>query len=317
MDNQSFIQAIQTNPSDEIPRLIYADWLDERGDPRGELIRVQCEIARSPENDLKRKQLAQRADELLEDYGETWLEPLRELGALGVSTRCFHLGMLEHLKISAEDFLEHAESLCEIEPALTRVQLTKVSMHLEGLVNRQLPGQISDLDLSANQLISYECETFRGSLIPNQLKSLDLKFNQLDDDGVSELCLTHWPRLERLDLSGNRIGPGGASALAKQSVFPQLKVLNLSSNGILDQGASAFFESETLENLEELHLASNGITKEAPKRIKSSAALPALRILNLRYNGISIADQESLSDSPLNRRLEQLDLTGNIRRSTY
>ena len=39
--DEAFLQAIIDNPDDDAPRLIYADWLEERGDPRGEFIRVQ------------------------------------------------------------------------------------------------------------------------------------------------------------------------------------------------------------------------------------------------------------------------------------
>src|SRR5207244_2686349 len=42
---EEFIQEILANPDDDTPRLIFADWLEERGDSRGEFIRVQCEIA--------------------------------------------------------------------------------------------------------------------------------------------------------------------------------------------------------------------------------------------------------------------------------
>jgi uncharacterized protein (TIGR02996 family) len=34
-----FLEAICANPDDDVPRLIFADWLEERGDPRGEFIR--------------------------------------------------------------------------------------------------------------------------------------------------------------------------------------------------------------------------------------------------------------------------------------
>ena len=31
-------------PADDTPRLVFADWLDEQGDPRGELLRVATEL---------------------------------------------------------------------------------------------------------------------------------------------------------------------------------------------------------------------------------------------------------------------------------
>jgi uncharacterized protein (TIGR02996 family) len=41
-DELAFLQAILDNPHDDLPRLVYADWLDEHGHPgRAELIRLQ------------------------------------------------------------------------------------------------------------------------------------------------------------------------------------------------------------------------------------------------------------------------------------
>ncbi len=40
----TFLRGIQADPSDVTVRLVYADWLDECGDPRGELIRLQEEM---------------------------------------------------------------------------------------------------------------------------------------------------------------------------------------------------------------------------------------------------------------------------------
>jgi uncharacterized protein (TIGR02996 family) len=40
----AFLQAILDAPDDNAPRLIYADQLEERGDPRGEFIRVQVAL---------------------------------------------------------------------------------------------------------------------------------------------------------------------------------------------------------------------------------------------------------------------------------
>lgn len=47
----AFISTICQAPHEDAPRLVYADWLEERGDPRAEFIRVQVELAglREPE----------------------------------------------------------------------------------------------------------------------------------------------------------------------------------------------------------------------------------------------------------------------------
>ncbi|MGL6094372.1 MAG: TIGR02996 domain-containing protein, partial [Fimbriiglobus sp.] len=44
--SEPFLAAICAAPDDDLSRLVFADWLDENGDPdRAEFIRVQCELA--------------------------------------------------------------------------------------------------------------------------------------------------------------------------------------------------------------------------------------------------------------------------------
>ena len=84
--DDAFLQDIIEHPDDDGLRLIYADYLDERGDPRGDFFRVQCRLAKLPEDDLRRER------ELLGKHKEEWLGPVRDL--LGPSGRCtcFALG---------------------------------------------------------------------------------------------------------------------------------------------------------------------------------------------------------------------------------
>ena len=50
----------------DLPKLVYADWLDEHGrHARAEFIRVQCELARLSADDPVRAALAIREMELL------------------------------------------------------------------------------------------------------------------------------------------------------------------------------------------------------------------------------------------------------------
>jgi uncharacterized protein (TIGR02996 family) len=43
-DEDAFIRAILDTPGDSAPRLVYADWLEERGDARAEYLRLLCAI---------------------------------------------------------------------------------------------------------------------------------------------------------------------------------------------------------------------------------------------------------------------------------
>jgi uncharacterized protein (TIGR02996 family) len=56
-DAPALLAAIRAAPADDAPRLVYADWLDEHGQPeRAEFIRVQCELARRDTPVLRRRE---------------------------------------------------------------------------------------------------------------------------------------------------------------------------------------------------------------------------------------------------------------------
>src|SRR5262245_7234302 len=42
-EDEAFIRAIVDSPGDDTARLVYADWLDERDDPRGTYLRAEHE----------------------------------------------------------------------------------------------------------------------------------------------------------------------------------------------------------------------------------------------------------------------------------
>lgn len=46
--HRSFVEAILNDPDDEDARTVYADWLEQRGDPRGEYVRLEQQLVRIP-----------------------------------------------------------------------------------------------------------------------------------------------------------------------------------------------------------------------------------------------------------------------------
>jgi uncharacterized protein (TIGR02996 family) len=44
-DEEAFLRAIALAPGDDAPRLVYADWLDDRGDPRADYVRLVTRAA--------------------------------------------------------------------------------------------------------------------------------------------------------------------------------------------------------------------------------------------------------------------------------
>jgi uncharacterized protein (TIGR02996 family) len=62
-EEAAFLNAIRENPADDTARLVYADWLEERNDPRAEYIRLRQQFA----------QLAARINDLAGQFDPAWL----------------------------------------------------------------------------------------------------------------------------------------------------------------------------------------------------------------------------------------------------
>lgn len=85
----AFLRAIAENPHEDLPRLLYADWLEEQGDTeeqlRAEFIRVQCALERSTPADEQHRPMRQREQELFEQLWPILVRPLRTVFQLSES----------------------------------------------------------------------------------------------------------------------------------------------------------------------------------------------------------------------------------------
>jgi carbon storage regulator len=70
-EEQPFVQAIQEAPDDVGTRLVFADWLEERGDPLGEYLRNQCRLAGLP-RPPEWQELLVRQQALWREHGAVW-----------------------------------------------------------------------------------------------------------------------------------------------------------------------------------------------------------------------------------------------------
>src|SRR5438045_4052183 len=72
-------KAILEEPDDDLPRLAYADWFEERGGEadaaRAEFIRVQIAQARLPADDPRRANTTTQGEALWERYRTEWFGP--------------------------------------------------------------------------------------------------------------------------------------------------------------------------------------------------------------------------------------------------
>jgi uncharacterized protein (TIGR02996 family) len=71
--DRHFLDEIHAAPYEESPRLVYADWLEEQGDPRGEYLRLECELVGLKADDALFRELAPRLHELRQAIDPAWL----------------------------------------------------------------------------------------------------------------------------------------------------------------------------------------------------------------------------------------------------
>ena len=75
-DRAAFLSHIADHPDADLPRLVFADWLDEQGDPLGEFIRVQIELHHLQDRlgDEQTRRLMAREDELRAECWSAWTD---------------------------------------------------------------------------------------------------------------------------------------------------------------------------------------------------------------------------------------------------
>jgi uncharacterized protein (TIGR02996 family) len=70
---QAFLDQLAADPGDDVTRLVYADWLDERGDPRAGFLRAEQELARLAEGDERIDALQSDLSDRMRSLPWDWL----------------------------------------------------------------------------------------------------------------------------------------------------------------------------------------------------------------------------------------------------
>jgi uncharacterized protein (TIGR02996 family) len=73
-DEQGFLETLAANPADDVTRLVYADWLDERGDPRDRYLRLEVELAGFAPADPRLASLEAELKQLRPGLSSEWCE---------------------------------------------------------------------------------------------------------------------------------------------------------------------------------------------------------------------------------------------------
>ena len=218
---------ILDDPQNDEPRLRYAAWLEDEGEPLGEFIQVQCRLASAPDSEIA-WEWERREQELLAEHEEEWVGELRGLIDWGT----FRRGFIEEIAVAAGRFLHHAEVLFDHAPILV-VHLSRSREHVEALAECPWLARLRHLDLSNNFVRDQGVKLLAQSPFLGELHSLNLSSAALGDAGVQALAASpHLTNLRELYLCDNRIGPVGARALAFTPLADQLDLLHLRFNDL-------------------------------------------------------------------------------------
>jgi uncharacterized protein (TIGR02996 family) len=316
-DEQPFLDAVFAHYHDDGPRLIYADFLEDAGDPaRAELIRLQIALARMPDEHPRRPELANRERELLVANLPRWTEHLDDLIA---GRAQFRRGVLDSVSVDSAIFLERGEELFARVP-VRRLRLIDENGLLPRLIHSPLMRNIRELDLWDNELGNGGVDLLARSPHLKHLEALDLSFNGIDDAGVVALArASTFPSLTTLALNDNgAITADGLKALAESPFFGGLTDLDVSGNDIGEAGVRAALDSPSFARLTKLHLSRNPIGDAGAASLARSGLLARMiaRSATLELRGhasgpIGAAGAIALAASPALARCSAVDLTGN------
>src|SRR5947209_8454906 len=106
----AFLLAIKENPEDDGLRLIFADWLEENGQPqRAEFVRLQVRLWKLY-GDPEQTSLQRREQELLQEHQSQWVGGLERL----VQGWEFHWGLLALRLTARQARPKHLQQLARL-----------------------------------------------------------------------------------------------------------------------------------------------------------------------------------------------------------
>lgn len=225
----AFLNAITAQPDDDLPRLVYADWLDENGQsPRAEFIRLQIARFRAGQTSFSPGEY-----DLLRQYEPEWRNELPPLLQAGAS---FRRGFYYHLRCSIRSLIESTRKYVVREP-IEVLHVTVDSLDPEWLAYHPPP-----LTLPLSE-ISISCPFSVGPILLTALTRYG-----------------PFPRVRTLTIRDRNLGDDAFEFLQPEITCPQLEELDLTQCGITDRGAEELATSDQFAGLKRLVLRGNTIS---------------------------------------------------------
>src|SRR5205823_8016987 len=137
--------------ADETSRLVFADWLDERGDPRGELLRVQLELDRWVPVLVRRAALQERERQLVSEWVATWPVLLRQRCREGRVESGVASVTMDARSFVVKRFAAQGEA-CLRQAWVRGLRLQKTTGQIDALARAPHLAAVTSLDLGSNAL---------------------------------------------------------------------------------------------------------------------------------------------------------------------
>ena len=311
-DRDALLAAIRATPEEDTPRLVFADWLDENGDPdRAEFIRLQCECARF-------------ADEDCDSYAMyAFLRDHYSVGLIATDWTRIDAGVhrLVALAMRANDLLrQHSARWLPKVPKKYEVEIDEFDrgfpyrVQFSGL--RNLP-KSADLIHTSVPAVTLKSDEFTGRVV-EQLADVGLldRMNALEFTGECASGLRELgnrPEAARIRAIATRHGDAEAvaSALADAPNFTGLRTLDMSTAYTSAAAAQTLFGAKCLRTLRRLYLRGRNDWYADTLRALGAGGFTNLTSLRIERAGLDDDAAEVLAACPDLSQLRTLDLSNN------
>jgi uncharacterized protein (TIGR02996 family) len=298
----NLLRACRADPDDDAARLVLADWLEEQGDPRGELVRVQVERDRPGTAPERQAALARREAQLLRLHGWDWLRPL---GAV-VDER-FRRGFLSVVLDAGEAGYTSAASANDAWAWVDEVEVQNAPSMAEVLADPGLRGATRFHFSEPRDAYNRPREEVPPAA--DIVEALRARYNRLWDEAYADLArLPENGRLTSLEVYNSHCGSGGLVTLLTSPHLNRLRRLVLDFTQVTPEGLAAL---ATLDHpaLTTLRLFGAHLGAAGGNILASSPLLARLRRLELIVTHLGTEGFLAVIRSPHLARLEHLHLS--------
>ena len=228
-DEAALLKAVCADRDNDLPRLVYADWLDEHGRPeRAEFIRLQCVQATEQEPaGLSRRQLqswyANRpmrwatVQRLADAHSLTWERELPKwAGEFSIDNNWyggFVRGFREEFAVAASAFVRYGPQLLDRTP-VRQLRLAHARACWDDIVRCSWLREVLHLDLGGESLSESNIAALTGTVWLCGVRRLALDSSGLRDPAARSLAgCRHLSGLTELSLGWNNLTLVGLETL--------------------------------------------------------------------------------------------------------